>query len=80
MLSLLSGSYILLLPVVCLQQEEQNCGLTGRRETKQKTLEEIAAAFGDHLVEIDENGIAAGGLAMESKANSEHYIEDKNAA
>lgn len=54
--------------------------LTTYRETKQKTLEEIAAAFGDHLVEVDENGLAAERLAMEAKADPTYHIEDKNTA
>lgn len=54
--------------------------LTTHRETKQKTLEEIAAAFGDHLVEVDENGLAAERLAMEAKADPIYHVEDKNAA
>lgn len=37
-------------------------------ETKQKTLEEIAAAFGDKVVEVGENEMAAEELAMEGNA------------
>jgi hypothetical protein len=54
--------------------------LTTHRETKQKTLEEIAAAFGDHLVEVDEDGLAAERLAMEAKADLAHHVEDKTPA
>ena len=50
-----------------------------RRETKQKTLEEIAAAFGDHVVEVGEQEIAAQGVALETKAAAGH-IENKEVA
>ncbi|OTB01413.1 hypothetical protein M426DRAFT_266340 [Hypoxylon sp. CI-4A] len=36
-------------------------------ETKQKTLEEIAAAFGDRVVEIDAGDVAVEAVALESK-------------
>lgn len=52
--------------------------LNGYRETKQKTLEEIAAAFGDHIVEVDEDGLAAERLAIEAKADPAHHIEEKS--
>jgi hypothetical protein len=58
------------------QQLEENCVPNSRRETKQKTLEEIAAAFSDHLVEVDEDSVAVEGLAIESKASPEEHIED----
>ncbi|EON95722.1 putative mfs monosaccharide transporter protein [Phaeoacremonium minimum UCRPA7] len=48
-------------------------------ETNQKTLEEIAAAFGDHVVEVDEQEIVAEGVAMESKAVPVH-LEDARSA
>lgn len=51
--------------------------LTVHRETKQKTLEEIAAAFGDRVVEIGEQQIAAEGAVFEGKAGSVH-IEDEH--
>jgi hypothetical protein len=47
-----------------------------QRETNQKTLEEIAAAFGDRVVEIDEQDVAAEGVAFEGKASAGH-IEDQ---
>ena len=53
--------------------------LTNVRETNQKTLEEIAAAFGDHVVEVDEQEIVAEGVAMESKALPVH-LEDARSA
>lgn len=37
-------------------------------ETNQRTLEEIAAAFGDRVVEIEHSQLAADGLALEEKA------------
>ena len=40
-------------------------------ETKQKTLEEIAAAFGDKVVLVTERDIDAEGAVMEDKARSE---------
>ncbi|KAM0258911.1 hypothetical protein ACHAQJ_003567 [Trichoderma viride] len=45
-------------------------------ETNQKTLEEIAAAFGDRVVEVDEQDVAAEGVAFEGKASTGH-IEDQ---
>ena len=53
--------------------------LTVNRETNQKTLEEIAAAFGDHVVEVDEQEIAAEGAALETKAIPVH-LEDARSA
>ncbi|KAF2098065.1 putative MFS monosaccharide transporter [Rhizodiscina lignyota] len=45
-------------------------------ETKKKTLEEIAAAFGDRVVELDEQQIAAEEVVIEGKAAQEHsHIE-----
>lgn len=41
-------------------------------ETKQKTLEEIAAAFGDKVVEIEETEVAAEGEIMKEKACIAH--------
>ncbi|KIW93898.1 uncharacterized protein Z519_05213 [Cladophialophora bantiana CBS 173.52] len=51
-------------------------------ETKQKTLEEIAAAFGDHVVEVEEREILAeeGALATkadETKSSSTAHVEVK---
>jgi hypothetical protein len=40
-------------------------------ETKQKTLEEIAAAFGDKVVLLTERDIAAEETVMEEKARVE---------
>jgi hypothetical protein len=41
------------------------------RETKQKTLEDIAAAFGDKVVLVDERSIAAEEVVLEEKARLE---------
>jgi len=41
------------------------------RETKQKTLEDIAAAFGDKVVLVDEKAIAAEEVILEEKARLE---------
>jgi hypothetical protein len=41
------------------------------RETKQKTLEDIAAAFGDKVVLVDERAIAAEEVVLEEKARLE---------
>ncbi|KAI0872393.1 putative MFS monosaccharide transporter [Hypoxylon argillaceum] len=41
-------------------------------ETKQKSLEEIAAAFGDRVVEVDEHDIAVEGDVFDAKATSSH--------
>jgi hypothetical protein len=40
-------------------------------ETNQKTLEEIAAAFGDKVVEVEHSQLAVTGLALESKGGVE---------
>lgn len=40
-------------------------------ETKQKTLEDIAAAFGDKVVLVDERAIAAEEVVLEEKARLE---------
>ena len=42
-----------------------------RRETKRKTLEEIAAAFGDKVVLMDENDVAAENAGFEEKIAAE---------
>jgi len=42
-------------------------GFTLDRETKKKTLEEIAAAFGDKVVLVDENDVAAETAVMGDK-------------
>jgi hypothetical protein len=48
------------------------------RETKLKTLEEIAAAFGDHLVDVDSDAIVAERLAMEAKSDDlAEHVEAK---
>jgi hypothetical protein len=41
------------------------------RETKQKTLEEIASAFGDKVVLVDERAIAVEEAILEDKARLE---------
>ncbi|KAI1329702.1 putative MFS monosaccharide transporter [Xylariaceae sp. FL0255] len=41
-------------------------------ETKQKSLEEIAAAFGDRVVELDETEIVAEGKGFAANAESSH--------
>jgi hypothetical protein len=46
-------------------------------ETKQKTLEEIAAAFGDRVVEVGDHIIAEEGAIMEAKAGSTTHVEDQ---
>ena len=48
-------------------------------ETKHKTLEEIAAAFGDRVVELTENDFTAEQTVFEEKAAAGH-IEDSNNA
>ncbi|KAJ8119797.1 hypothetical protein ONZ43_g3330 [Nemania bipapillata] len=44
-------------------------------ETKQKSLEEIAAAFGDRVVEVNETDIAAEGDVFDGKAAAAHVEE-----
>lgn len=44
-------------------------------ETNQRTLEEIAAAFGDKVVDIESSELAAHGLALETKAGIEKVEE-----
>ncbi|KAH8703560.1 putative MFS monosaccharide transporter [Talaromyces proteolyticus] len=41
-------------------------------ETKQKTLEEIAAAFGDKVVDLEETDVAVEEAVMEAKAGAQH--------
>lgn len=45
------------------------------RETKQKTLEDIAAAFGDKVVLLTERDFEVGkkGLEIESGSKAEHF-------
>ena len=45
-------------------------------ETKKKTLEEIAAAFGDKVVTLTENDIAVEQIMSEEKKDVEHIEED----
>ncbi|KAJ3544883.1 hypothetical protein NM208_g2804 [Fusarium decemcellulare] len=49
-------------------------------ETKQKTLEEIAAAFGDRVVEVEEIQMAQEAFAIEAKAGylAEHHEGNKD--
>jgi hypothetical protein len=42
------------------------------RETKKKTLEEIAASFGDRVVEVEDIDVATEEAVMEAKAEGEH--------
>lgn len=42
------------------------------RETKQKTLEEIAAAFGDRVMLVTDTDIAAEEAVMEDKVTTGH--------
>lgn len=41
-------------------------------ETRHKTLEEIAAAFGDKVVEVGEREVEAEGSVLEEKAGARH--------
>lgn len=41
-------------------------------ETKQRTLEEIAAAFGDKVVDVKDEEINTDALALDSKPKSDH--------
>ena len=41
-------------------------------ETRHKTLEEIAAAFGDKVVEVGEREVEAEGTVLEEKAGTRH--------
>lgn len=43
----------------------------GNRETKQKSLEEIAAAFGDKVVLVSERDLAAEEAVMDGKLDME---------
>jgi len=47
------------------------------RETRHKTLEEIAAAFGDKVVEVGEREVEAEGSVLEEKAEARH-VETKS--
>lgn len=53
--------------------------LTALRETKQKTLEEIAAAFGDRVVEVNDKERMAEAAALEGKATVLHVEEGPTA-
>jgi hypothetical protein len=51
------------------------------RETKQKTLEEIAAAFNDRVVVVEEQEIVAEAIMIEGKAadaGAEHFQHQEN--
>jgi hypothetical protein len=77
MLCSLHGSCIPILPVRTTLNNVK-CRLISCRETKLKTLEEIAAAFGDHLVDVDSDAIAAERLAMEAKSGDlAEHVEAK---
>jgi hypothetical protein len=45
-------------------------------ETKRKTLEEIAAAFGDKVVTLTDNDLAAEQIVFEEKKKADHIEED----
>ena len=45
---------------------------TFNSETRHKTLEEIAAAFGDKVVEVGEREVEAEGTVLEEKAGARH--------
>jgi TPP-dependent pyruvate/acetoin dehydrogenase alpha subunit len=49
-----------------------------RRETKKKTLEEIAAAFGDRVVLVDENDVAAETAVMGDKLGAVEVERSEN--
>jgi hypothetical protein len=44
-------------------------------ETNQRTLEEVAAAFGDKVVDVEASQLAADRLALETKAGVERVEE-----
>jgi hypothetical protein len=45
-------------------------------ETRHKTLEEIAAAFGDELVSLTERDVSAEANVFEEKAATGHFKDD----
>lgn len=45
---------------------------TFNSETRHKTLEEIAAAFGDKVVEVGDREVEAEGSVLEEKAGARH--------
>lgn len=45
-------------------------------ETKMRTLEEIAAAFGDKVVTLTENEVVAEQTVFEEKTKASHVEED----
>jgi hypothetical protein len=69
MLCCLHGSRVPILPVRRILIHNGCFKLTTFRETKLKTLEEIAAAFGDHVVDPDSDVIVAEKLAMGAKSD-----------
>lgn len=54
-----------------LLPRRQGYWLTTSSETKQKTLEEIAAAFGDKVVQLTERDLAAEEVVMDNKTKFE---------
>lgn len=53
--------------------------LTYNSETKQKSLEEIAAAFGDKLALVDEDVLPSDKVISEDKGYSQHENSAKSA-
>lgn len=49
-----------------------------KSETRHKTLEEIAAAFGDKVVEVGEGEVEAEGSVLEEKAGTRHVETKEN--
>lgn len=47
-------------------------------ETRHKTLEEIAAAFGDKVVEVGDREVEAEGSVLEEKAGARHVEKMEN--
>ena len=47
-------------------------------ETKQKTLEEIAQAFGDRVVDVSEESVRAEGAVLEEKADPAIQVERRS--
>lgn len=59
-------------PYVMISSFVQITRLTASSETKEKTLEEIAAAFGDQVVEVDDQEVVSEALAVDGKADTKH--------
>lgn len=78
MLRRVSGHYLSLLPrgTTPLFYRSSRTHTLMSKQTKQRTLEEIASAFGDKVVTVKDDEMAVNGLAFDEKAGLQH-VEEK---